>query len=99
VIGPAIERKIGVGRFSELSLSTEFKSAEWATLSGLYQVLVSNETELDFEIDRFIERLTKTPTESLFDWKRSLWSGVDNWLELLQARARKVSAIAHRARN
>ena len=37
VVGPAVERKIGLAAMSQLTINaTEFKPAEWAREKGLY---------------------------------------------------------------
>ena len=52
VIAPAVERKIGLAGFSELSLdATSWKTAYWAKEKGLFANVFETLDELDTEVD------------------------------------------------
>lgn len=48
VVGPAVERKIGLSCFSQLAIdASEWRSAEWAKKHGLYAELHSSVSDMD----------------------------------------------------
>lgn len=88
VIAPAIERKMGVGALAELSLAAhDWKNAYWAKEKGLYAQVFENITELDNEIQVFSEKLAGYNPQTLFEMKRTLWRGTEDWKILLENQA------------
>ena len=58
VIGPVIERKIGLGSLSQIALNpTKFYSALWAKQQGLYAEVFESIIELDREVQIFADQL------------------------------------------
>ena len=89
VVGPAIERKIGLSAFTRLSLNPkDFESADWAQQHGLYQHVYEDATAMDEAIDAFAVSLSTYNPEALDALKASLWRGTEDWSELLDERAR-----------
>lgn len=88
VVGPAVERKIGVSAMSELAINaTEWRSAEWAKRKGLYVDVFENESDMDKEIIRLSLQLSKSNPEAMRMLKKIFWQGTDHWSELLFERA------------
>lgn len=88
VIAPAIERKMGVGALAELSLAAhEWKNAYWAKDKGLYARVFENAAEMDKELDFFTSKLSQYNPAALYEMKKVLWEGTQNWDDLLQERA------------
>lgn len=88
VVGPAIERKIGLVGLTELSLNPEsFYSAEWAQNRGLYNQIAGDSGELDAIVDDFASNLCKMSPDALREWKKCLWRGSESWDALLYERA------------
>lgn len=88
VIAPAIERKMGVGALSELTLAAhEWKNAYWAKEKGLYARVFDDIKEMDKEVEIFAEKLAGYNPQALYEMKRTLWEGTDHWSDLLQERA------------
>ena len=88
VIEPAVERKIGTGALSELSLApTEWKTAYWAQEKGLYAKVFDSISEMDKEIDFFTNQLASYNPDGLAEWKKVLWKNTDHWEQLLVERA------------
>lgn len=88
VIAPAVERKMGVGALSELTLAAhEWKNAYWAKEKGLYARVFETMKDLDKEVEIFSEKLAGYNPEALYEMKRILWAGTENWTDLLQERA------------
>jgi methylglutaconyl-CoA hydratase len=88
VVGPAVERKIGLSAMSELAINaTEWRPAEWAKRKGLYTDVFENEEDMDKEITRLSQQLAKSNPEAMMLLKKVFWKGTDHWNELLIERA------------
>jgi len=88
VVGPAIERKMGVSAMSQIAIdANSFYSAEWAQQKGLFtQVFESTET-LDEAVKATAEHLCTYNPEAIKEMKAIFWKGTENWDELLAERA------------
>lgn len=88
VVGPAVQRKIGVGAFTSLTINaTEWQSAEWARQNGLYADVHSTVEELDKAIDALTAKLGQSNPEAMKMLKGIMWEGYENWDTLLFERA------------
>ena len=88
VVGPAVERKLGVSGMSQLAIdATEWRSAEWAAQSGLYASVYEDMDALDIAVDALADRLAGSNPEAMAELKRAFWSGTEDWDELLAQRA------------
>jgi len=88
VIGPAVERKIGIAAFSELSINaTEFKSAQWAQQKGLYTSLYENEEAIDAALQQLLKTLASSSSDAMLKMKEMFWQGTAHWDSLLFDRA------------
>jgi methylglutaconyl-CoA hydratase len=88
VVGPAVERKIGLSAMSELAINaTEWRSAEWAHQKGLYTYIFDTVEEMDAEIEKLATRLASSNPEAMQLLKQVFWQGTENWDELLTERA------------
>jgi methylglutaconyl-CoA hydratase len=88
VVGPAVERKIGLSAMSELAINaTEWRSANWATDKGLYNAVFESVEALDAEINRLAEKLSESNPEAMAMLKKVFWQGTENWDQLLSERA------------
>ena len=89
VVGPVIERRIGVGNYAALGLDASgWRSAEWAHQRGLYAELHENVAALDARLPALAGQLAASNPEATAAMKRVLWEGTEHWRELLAARAR-----------
>jgi len=53
VVGPAVERKIGLAAMSELAINaTEWRNADWAKKKGLFTDVFESDEEMDKEIHK-----------------------------------------------
>ena len=92
VVGPAIERKIGLANMSYLTLNaSEWKSAAWAKDKGLYAETFDSISQMDEAIECLASKLSKSNPEALNALKTMFWQGTENWEELLTKRA-EISA-------
>jgi methylglutaconyl-CoA hydratase len=88
VVGPAVERKIGLSAYSQLAIDAHrWRSAEWARRKGLYAELYESEEEMDEALRRLINTLVHSSPEAMAEIKKVLWKGTDHWEGLLMERA------------
>ena len=88
VVGPAVERKIGLSAMSQLAINaTEWRSAEWAFKKGLYADVFETAEDMDAEISILANRLAGSNPEAMRMLKEVFWQGTEHWDELLAARA------------
>jgi len=88
VVGPAVERKIGMSAMSQLAINaTEWESAEWAKEKGLYADIFETEEELDNAVNTLANRLASSNPEAMSELKKIFWKGTENWDTLLVERA------------
>lgn len=88
VVGPAVERKIGLSAMSQLAINaTEWQSAEWAKEKGLYTEIFETEEEMDKAIQILAEKLATSNPEAMSELKTIFWQGTENWNTLLTERA------------
>ena len=88
VVGPVVERKIGLAAMSELTINaTEWRSAEWAKNKGLFTDVFDTAGDMDVEIEKLAHRLATSNPEAMRMLKTVFWQGSENWDELLVERA------------
>jgi methylglutaconyl-CoA hydratase len=88
VIEPAVSRKIGKTAMTEMTLAAhEWKSAAWAQQKGLYAEVFETPELLDNAIADFSSKLASYNPEALFEMKKVIWEGTENWESLLVERA------------
>lgn len=88
VVGPAIERKIGLSSFSQLAIdATMWRNADWARRKGLYSELHSSVESMDESIRRLSHQLSHSSPEAMAELKKVLWRGTEHWDDLLCERA------------
>jgi methylglutaconyl-CoA hydratase len=88
VVGPAIERKIGLAAFSQLAIDANgWRSADWAKRKGLYAELYTSAELMDEEIQRFLSNVYHYSSAAMHEMKKILWHDTQHWDEWLQERA------------
>ncbi len=88
VVGPAIERKVGLSAMSQIAIDANtFYSAEWAKQKGLFTHVYENTLALDKAVRTTAEHLCSYNTEAMKEMKKIFWKGTDNWDTLLAERA------------
>ena len=88
VIGPAVERKIGLSAFSQMAINAnEWQTAEWAKQKGLYNEVFDSTKQLDEHIDNFSRKLVEMNPEALGLLKKVFWENTGHWQKLLEERA------------
>lgn len=88
VVGPAVERKIGTGAFTQLTVNaTEWQSANWAKEKGMFASLHDSIEELDGAINKLAQQLAASNPEAMKMLKQIFWKGTEGWDTLLMERA------------
>jgi methylglutaconyl-CoA hydratase len=88
VIGPPVERKMGLSAFSEMAINaTEWRSAEWGRAKGLFNEVFETVEKLDEYLKNFTQILVKSNPEAMRELKRIFWQGTEGWDKLLSDRA------------
>ena len=88
VIGPAVERKIGLSAFSQLAIDASmWRNADWARRKGLYGELHAEKNGMDDSIKRLLNSLSQSSTEAMKEIKKMFWEGTNHWDALLVSRA------------
>ncbi len=88
VVGPAIERKIGLSGMSQIAIdANSFYPAEWAKQKGLFTHVFESNEELDDAVKATAEHLCTYNTEAMQEMKKVFWKGTGDWDELLAERA------------
>lgn len=88
VVGPAVERKIGLSAMSELAINaSEWRSAEWAESKGLYTQVYDSIEAMDDAISALAGRLSASNPEAMGMLKKVFWEGTEHWDTLLTERA------------
>ncbi len=88
VVGPAIERKIGVSAFSQLAINaTLWHDAKWAKEKGLFTEVHESIENLDEAVYRLASSLAQFNPEAISEMKKIFWRETEDWDELLKERA------------
>jgi len=88
VVGPPIERKIGIAAFSHLTINaTEWHSAEWAREKNLFAEIFDTTEAMDVAIKSLGDKLALSNPDSMRGLKEIMWEGTDHWDALLNERA------------
>ena len=88
VVGPSIERKIGLSAFSQLTINaTGWQTAQWAKEKGLFAEVYDSAEEMDAAIQILAEKLASSNPKSMQGLKKIMWEGTDHWDKLLNERA------------
>jgi len=88
VVGPSIERKIGVSAFSQLTINaTKWHSAKWSKEKSLFSEVYETIEAMDREIFILAKKLSESNPDSMRGLKKIMWEGTDHWDELLIDRA------------
>tara|TARA_R110002072_G_scaffold216105_7_gene373480 strand:- start:2379 stop:3149 length:771 start_codon:yes stop_codon:yes gene_type:complete len=88
VVGPAVERKLGLSGMSELAINaTEWRDAKWANEKGIYNHIFDTVEEMDEAIEQLVEKLRNSNPEAMAMLKQVFWRGTEDWDELLAERA------------
>lgn len=88
VVGPAVERKMGVSAFSQLATDAGmWRTADWARRNGLFAEIYPAIDEMDESVHRLAGVLSHSSPQAMREMKRIFWKGTEHWDKLLVERA------------
>lgn len=88
VVGPVIERKIGLAAFSQLAIDASgWRDAEWAMRHGLFAEVHQSTSALDERVAALARTLAGSNPEAMQRMKQVFWQGTEGWPVLLEQRA------------
>lgn len=88
VVGPVIERRIGCGPFSAMSVDTDWRDAAWCERHGLFARVFDDADAMDSALALLAGALAASNPDAMSAMKRAFWLGTEEWDTLLTARAR-----------
>jgi methylglutaconyl-CoA hydratase len=89
VVGPAVERKLGLSAFSQLAIdAASWRTADWAKTRGLYSEVHANLQDLDDSLQRLVKHLSHSSLPAMKEIKKILWQDTSHWDQLLPERAK-----------
>jgi methylglutaconyl-CoA hydratase len=87
VVGPVIERKIGLSAFSAMSVDADWRDAAWCERHGLYSRLFDDAGAMNSAVDTLATTLAASNPEAMAQLKHVFWQGTEGWDLVLADRA------------
>ncbi|MDB4892232.1 MAG: putative enoyl-CoA hydratase [Gemmatimonadetes bacterium] len=87
VVGPVIERRIGTGPYSAMSVDADWRDAEWGERHALYSRTFEDIASMDAAINGLAGTLAASNPDAMDAMKRVFWEGTEGWEALLSKRA------------
>ena len=87
IVGLPIQKKIGMGAFSAMSIDADWRDAEWGHRHGLYAELHPDVASLDAALAKRVETLASSNPEAMAQLKKVFWEGTEDWSKQLDERA------------
>ena len=87
VIGPCVEKRIGAGHFSALSLDGDWRDSAWCQSVGLFHQVTDDIAQLESAVMALAKKLAATNPVALASFKKTLWNNTDEWKKDLFERA------------
>ena len=94
VVGPAVERKIGLSAMSQMTINAnQFYTPLWAMEKGLFAEICESKEILDQRVDQLTDYLLSTNPQAQSMLKEVFWEGTEHWDKLLEQRAAKSGSL------
>lgn len=88
VVGPAVQRKVGLSAFSQLAIDAAmWRNADWARRKGLFAECHPTLESMEESIHRLSNQLARSSPEAMSELKKIFWQGTEDWDSLLTQRA------------
>jgi methylglutaconyl-CoA hydratase len=87
VVGPVIEKKIGLAAYGAMAVDADWRDATWCERHGLYARLFDTVDEMDGSLDALARTLAASNPDAMSALKRVFWTGTEQWDSLLAERA------------
>lgn len=88
VVGPVIERKIGLAAFCAMAVDAGWRDEQWGERHGLYSHLFHSTDDMDHALDVHLKQLALYSPEAMAQLKKVFWGDTGTWDSLLAERAR-----------
>ena len=79
IVGLPIQKKIGMGAFSAMSVDADWRDAEWGYRHGLYAELHDDIASLDAAMTKRVEALASSNPDAMAQLKKVFWEGSEDW--------------------
>lgn len=86
VVGPVIERKIGLAAFSAMAVDADWRDASWCERFGLYSKVHDSAGAVDAAVEKLATTLAASNPEAMAQLKEVFWAGTHGWDALLTDR-------------
>ncbi len=93
IVGLPIQKKIGMGAFSAMSVDADWRDAEWGYHHGLYAELHDDVASLDAAVTKRVKTLAGSNPEAMAQLKSVFWEGTEDWAEQLESRAQMSGTL------
>lgn len=93
VVGPVIERKIGLAHFSAMAVDADWRSAAWGASVGLYAETRETVGAVDEALGKRARWLAGCNPAAMAQLKQVFWSGTERWDTLLAERAQMSGSL------
>jgi methylglutaconyl-CoA hydratase len=87
VVGPVIEKKIGLAPFSAMAVDADWRDADWCERHGLYTRVCTDAADMQTHVAKLAATLAASNPEAMAGLKKVFWEGTESWPELLRERA------------
>jgi methylglutaconyl-CoA hydratase len=87
VVGPVIEKKLGLAAFSAMAVDADWRDAAWCERHGLYAKLFDDVAPMDAAVETLAATLAASNPEAMAALKKVFWVGTEQWNKLLAERA------------
>ena len=87
IVGLPIQKKVGMGPFSAMSIDADWRSAKWGKKHGLYAEVHGDVAKLDEALTQRVKTLASSNPEAMAQLKKVFWEGTEDWPAQLDARA------------
>ena len=93
VIGPCVEKRIGLTAFQHASIDTDWRDSAWCHRQGLFTELASSLDEVKSLAGVQLEQLASREAAATAELKEIFWAGTEHWATLLPERAEKSARL------
>jgi methylglutaconyl-CoA hydratase len=87
IVGLPIQKRIGMGPFSAMSIDADWRDAEWGFRHGMYAELHDDVASLDAALEKRVQTLAASNPAAMAQLKKVFWDGTEDWSSELDARA------------
>jgi methylglutaconyl-CoA hydratase len=93
VVGPAIEKKIGLAAYSAMAVDADWHDSAWCERHGLYSQIFESAADMDGALQARANTLAASNPEAMATLKKIFWAGTESWDQLLDERAAMSGAL------